>query len=221
MGNLYLNYMKTIKKLFLTSFTAYVVKELIKFLDKDPQDTTTAFIPTAADPYKKNQWFVDEDKEALTKHGFNLSEVDIKNKTEKRLYGILSKFELIIVAGGNSFYLLEKSLESGFDKALRKLLSEGIVYVGGSAGAVIVGPSLEPVKTLDDPQQGKNLKNYNGMGIVDFVVLPHYGNPKYEARYKNIIRDKSLSNFKLIPLTNNQAIEVRGDKYKIISSSNE
>ena len=209
--------MKIYNKLFLESFTAYVVDDLVKFINILPKKVSIAFISTAADPYQ-DKWFVEKDKEALLNKGFKITDVDIKNKKEKVLYKLLVNFDLIFVSGGNAFYLLEKSLESGFDKVIKKLLRKGLIYVGSSAGSAIVGPSLEAVITLDDPKLGPNLKNYNGFGIVDFTILPHYGDPKYEGRYKKIVGDFTNSKYKVIPLTNQQAIQVVGDDYKIIES---
>lgn len=203
------------KKLFLSSFLAYVIDDLIQFLNIPSNKVKVAFISTAADPYE-DKWFVEKDRLSLVENGFNVTDIDIKNKKEEELYGVLSDFDTVFVSGGNAFYLLEKSLECGFDKVILKLLNKGIVYAGSSAGSTLLGPSLEPVKTLDDPKLGPNLRNFNGLNIVDFVILPHYGEPKYEDRYKSIINEYADSKYKVIPLSNNQAIKVVGDKYEII-----
>lgn len=203
------------KKLFLASFLAYVIDDLVRFINIPSNKVKIAFISTAADPYA-DKWFVEKDRLSLVENGFSVTDIDIKNKKEEELYGVLSDFDTVFVSGGNVFYLLEKTIESGFDKVILKLLNKGIVYVGSSAGSTLLGPSLEPVKTLDDPKLGPNLRNFNGLNIVDFVILPHYGEPKYVDRYKSIINEYSDSKYKVIPLSNNQAIKVVGDKYEII-----
>ena len=156
------------KKLFLTSIN---IDQLPKFTGKNPRGLKVAFIQTAADPYE-DKWFVEADRKKLIELGFVLVDLDLKDKTQDELQSILSKVDIIYVTGGNSFYLLEKMRESGFDKILPALLEQGIIYAGSSAGAVIVGSSLEPIKSLDDPSKAPNLKSYDGLGLVDFVIIP-------------------------------------------------
>lgn len=209
--------MKT-KKLFLASFTAYVVDELAEFIGKKPDDTKIAFIPTAANPYE-DRWFVDKERNELVNKGFRVTDFDIKNRNENKLFSFLSNFDAVVVAGGNVFYLLEKSLEVNFKSVLKKLLDNGVIYVGGSAGAALVGPSLEPVESLDDPSKAPNLKSFDGLSIVDFVVLPHAGEEKYKDKYDQILEKFKHFKYKVIPITNYQAIEVVGDKYKVVEKN--
>jgi dipeptidase E len=81
--------------------------------------------------------------------------------------------------------------------------------VGASAGALIVGPSTEPVTQLDDPAEAPALKSLAGLGFVDFVVLPHYGDETLSA-YQAVI-DEYGNRFELIPLRDDQAIVVEAD----------
>lgn len=188
---------------------------LIEFIGRDPKNIKVAFITTAADLYT-DKWFVDKDRDAFIRRGFKVTDVDIKHKNERELFDMLSKYDLVVVAGGYVFYMLEKSLESGFDKVLNKLLAKGTVYVGGSAGAVLVGPSLLPVESLDDPSKAPLLKSFDGLGLVNFVVIPHSGEEKYKERYDKILEKFKHFKYKIIPITNKQAVEVVGDNYRIV-----
>lgn len=213
----HLNYMKTNKKLFLASFTAFVVDKLVEFVGTPANSKRVAFIPTGADPYD-DKWFVEKDRSALSEAGFDITEVDIKNISATDLYDKLSAFDLIVVSGGNSFYILEQALKCDFKEVLEKLLDRGVVYVGGSAGASLVGPDLSFAKTLDNPQMAPGLKFYKALGIVDFEVLPHFGEIKYQDRYEKILEEYSDAAYEIIPLTNYQAIEVVGTDYKIVET---
>jgi dipeptidase E len=68
---------------------------------------------------------------------------------------------------------------------------------------------------LDDPKKAPNLESYEGLGLVDFVVLPHYGDKKYEKKYQRIMGKFGKKRLKLIPLTNEQAIIMKGRSYRI------
>ncbi|MEK7592773.1 MAG: Type 1 glutamine amidotransferase-like domain-containing protein [Patescibacteria group bacterium] len=201
------------KKLYLTSSK---LGGLLDLLSDSPKQTNLAFIPTAGDPYKDHS-FVDEDRMKLIDEGFKVQDVDLKGIQTDELRKKFKGIDVVYVAGGNTFYLLEKVLESGFDVVIKELIDKGVIYAGGSAGAVLAGPTIEPVDAFDDPKAAPHLKSYAGLGLVDFIVLPHYkSDPKYEAIQEKIIRDWSDKGYKVIPLTNGQAIRVIDDSYKII-----
>ena len=147
--------------------------------------------------------------------GFKLTEVGLKDKKKDDLLGMLQKVDIIYVAGGNTFYLLEKVRESGFDQVLPILLDRGIIYAGESAGAVLACPTIEPIKFMDEPSKAPNLKSFEGLGLVDFVVLPHYGAEFSEAVFEQLKAEYGNKGFKLIPLTNDQSIIVENDSYII------
>lgn len=58
---------------------------------------------------------------------------------------------------------------------LRRHVSDGLPYIGTSAGAVLAGPSIEPVSLLDDPGVAPSLRDYAGLGLTEHVVIPHVG----------------------------------------------
>lgn len=201
------------KKLFLTSIN---IDKLPEFIGRDLKGLKVAFIQTAADPYE-DKWFAEADRKKLIEFGFDLVEVELRNKNQEELQNILKGIDVIYFTGGNSFYLLEKVRESGFDKIIPGLLEQGIIYAGSSAGAVIMGLSLEPIKYLDDPAIAPNLQSYDGLGLVDFVVIPHYEKEKYKEKQDKILKEFS-DKFKIQTLTDNQTILVEDDNYKIIEN---
>lgn len=202
------------RKMYLTSVG---LGKLPSILPKPPSETKVAFVPTAADTYI-DKWFIDVDIKKLNDFGFHITQIDIKDKDEQQLEKELDGFDVVYVAGGNSFYLLEKVYESGFDKVIKKLMDNGIVYVGASAGAVIVCPTIEPVTELDDPSKAPNLKSKNGLNLIDFVILPHYGKEKYIDKYKKIMDMYQNKGYEMKTLTDQQAVIVEGNNYRIIDT---
>jgi len=205
------------KKLFLASNAYKVLDKFVELLDSPPSDLIVAFIPTAADVYK-DKTFIDEDRNKLTELGFKILEINISGKTEKTLREKFKDVDIIFVAGGNTFYLLEKTLSSGFDKIIKEHVKKGKYYIGSSAGSVIAGTSIEPVKPIDDPTKAPNLKSFNGLNLIDKIILPHYGNEKYQEKINKILNDYTHSNVKIIKLTDNQALFVEGKMLKVITS---
>lgn len=200
------------KKLYLTSLGLGRLSDL---LTKSPQASQLAFVPTAADPYE-DKWFVEADRRKLASLGFKLQELDLKAERAESLRQKLEKVDVIYVAGGNSFYLLEKVIESGFDKVVRDLVGNGLVYAGGSAGAVLAGPDIEPVASLDDPREAPNLRSTKGLGLVDFVILPHYGKEKYREKFDKILSEFSDKDYELVTLTDHEAVVIDGERLEIV-----
>jgi len=192
-------------KLYLTS-VAKGSMDKIDFQGK----TKVAFIPTAADPYI-DKFFIEEDREALKLKGLEVTDYDIKDKSEEEVLANLQAFEIIFVAGGNSYYLLDKMNQCNFKDILKKL-SDNKIYVGSSAGSVVTAPNTAYVELLDDPSKTPNLSSYDALGLVDFYILPHYGREKYKERCKKILETyKSLN---IIPLKDEELIVVTGTEYK-------
>ena len=201
------------KKLYLTSSK---VDGLLDLLLDSSERTNLAFIPTAGDPYVDHS-FVDEDRQKFEALGFKIQDVDLKNTHADLLREKLKQIDVVYVAGGNTFYLLEKVIESGFDVVIKELVKRGVIYAGGSAGAVLAGPTIEPVDVFDDPKAAPNLKSYAGLGLIDCIVLPHYhSDAKYAGLHEKVIKKWSKKGYTVIPITNDQAIRVVDDAYKII-----
>lgn len=205
------------KKLFLASFFAYSSPLLLPMLPKSPRGLKLAFIPTTADPYDDKSWML-EDRNKLEQMGFDVFDVDLKNKTQEALAKDLEKADVIFVSGGNTYYLMEKVTKSGFDKVVKKLLNRGVIYVGSSAGTAIMCPTIEYLEDLDDRSKAK-LDSFQGLGLIDFLILPHYGEPKYEKRFQSIIAKWKDKGYKIQTLTNNQVITVEKNITKVMDTS--
>lgn len=149
------------------------------------------FIPTAANAEPGNKdWFLKQIFD-LQKHGFDWidfidpSAADIDWKTR------LSEVTIVFVSGGNTFHLLDQARKTGFDKWLGQN-RENIVYVGVSAGSIVVTPSIgiAPVDNGDENVAG--ITDLAGFHFVDFEVSPHTpemvsvkANAAYAATTKN------------------------------------
>lgn len=205
------------KKLFLASYASMVVDKVLDILPKKPNHLTLAFIPTARDPYKITTT-IDPEKEKLESMGFSIKVVDLKNKSKEELRKDFENVDVIFVAGGNTFYLLEKVVESGFFELAKELVGKGVVYIGSSAGSVLAGPDIDITRELDDPSEAPNLKTTKGLGLVDFIVLPHYGKGFYKEKTMKVYKQWKNSNYKIIPLTDKQAVIVTGNKYRIVEA---
>lgn len=137
---------------------------------------------------------------------YKYREVIKKVRKAKLLEKDLSKGDVIYFSGGNSFYLNYWMKKVDFKKTMLKLFEKGKVYAGSSAGAVVAGSLITPMEFLDHPEETPERID-EGLGFVDYSILPHWGYEKYKADYKRVMEKYGNDErFKLIKLTNKEAI---------------
>ena len=191
-------------KVYLASYAMMTMGKISKN-EGSVTGKRAVFIPTAGDPYD-NKDFVEADKIALQKYGIEVTDLDLKNKTEKEIDKSLAMADILLVAGGDTFYLMEKLKESGADRAIKNFISRGGVYIGSSAGSIICCPTIEGAEKFDNPNLAPNLKNFNGMGIFNEVVIPHTQKEKYFERVKEATEKLTSKGFKVCHLTDNDVL---------------
>lgn len=201
------------KRLFLASSGLEYIKVFVK---KDPSDLRMLFIPTAGN-LDNDAWWIKKDQDVLGKMGFQITEFDIAEETYENLENALNNTDIVYVAGGNTFYLLQQLQDTGFDKLLTKYVEDGVLYAGASAGSIIAGLDIEPVSVLDEPKKVEGLATTKALGWVRAVPVPHYD---MTARTKVIdgIKKKYEGKFEIVLLTDDEAMVVEGDDWKLVES---
>lgn len=209
---------KTIKKLFLASSANLVISDIAKHLPS--KGLKLIFINTPAEGEDGDKKWLEDDRSALVKAGFVVSEYTITGKTKEEIKNHLGAFDIIFVSGGNTFYALEKIQQSGCAEVIRDYVEQGKIYIGSSAGSILAGPDIYPAYYTDAIEKAPNLKGYTGLGLIDVVVLPHWGNDYFKELYPNKRLEHAYTpNHKIILLTDNQYLSVANDKYEIIDVS--
>jgi dipeptidase E len=205
------------QKLFLASY-AVVTLDLIKpLLPKPAHQTPVAFITTAADPYEDKS-FLELDRNKLLEMGFSVTDVDLKVTQNSELEKILNAVELIFVAGGNTFYLLDQARKSGFAAIVKKCIENGTIYVGSSAGSALCCPTIEHAKEFDDPALAPDLNgDFTGLNLIPEILIPHAQKEKYFDRITRARTTMEANGFNVVTLTDEQVFVVIGDESKIIS----
>lgn len=205
--------MDNMKRLFLASSGLEYIKT---FVGREPNQVSMLFIPTAGN-LDKDVWWIDKDRDVLAKMGFNITEADIETTPLDKLKALLDTTDIVYVAGGNTFHLLKQMRESGFDELLTQFVNNDGLYAGASAGALLAGADIEPVASIDEPELVDGLSSTKGLGFVNIVPIPHYDmTDRTEAI--DAIKQKYDKDFEIILITDDQAIIVEGDTWKIVES---
>lgn len=202
--------------LFLTSIN---ITGFLPYIKRPAHELKVLYTDTAANPYEKKD-FIDWDRNVLKEKNISYTEFNLANipdnGAEKVLSDLFTDVDVLIVSGGNTFYLLQEVLRTRFDKLIKRKITEGMWYVGTSAGAVIAGSIIEPVKYMDNPEKAPDLKTFTGLELVDFVIVPHMGQERYGTRLKQIVQECEEKKYAFIAITDEESILVEGDKYRTI-----
>ena len=85
--------------------------------------------------------------------------IDVSRDSREQMEAVLAEASCTFVLGGNTFYLMHWMRQSGFDALVRRRVSEGMLYVGSSAGAIVAGQSISTAywKGWDDPKAATDL----------------------------------------------------------------
>lgn len=202
-------------KLYLASYTMVSMAKIIKHEGRDFAGKKAIFIPTAGDPYD-NKDFVEADRIALEKYGLDVIEMDIKNKNVEEIRKAIIGADIVLVAGGDTFYLMEKLKESGADKIIKEFVERGGIYIGSSAGSIICCPTIEGAEEFDNPNLAPKLDNFNGLGIFRNVIIPHAQKEKYFERIKRTTERLESKGYKVYPLTDDDVLFFDGHSCVIL-----
>lgn len=202
-------------KLYLASYAMTTMAKIIKHEGRDLAKKKAIFIPTAGDPYD-NRDFVEADRIALEKYGLDVVEIDVKNRSEEEIREAIDGADIVLVAGGNTFYLMEKLKKSGADKTIKEFIEKGGMYIGSSVGSIICCPTIEGAKEFDDPNLAPKLDNFDGMGIFKDVIIPHTQKKKYFERIKKTTEKLKSKGYKVYQLTDDNVLFFDGNSSVIL-----
>lgn len=128
--------------LILLSKNKAIIKEHLK------PNTNIGFIATASE-LETNREYMYQDREDLLKMSYYIIDIDISKESKQEIIKKLNDVDVIYVAGGNSFYLLQQLIVKDALQELKEFANNK-VYIGSSAGACIVCPSIDYAQKLDD-----------------------------------------------------------------------
>lgn len=196
-------------RLLLTSFGHESIGDFVQ--------GTVAYIPDATRSFADKTEWVNVERDMLRGHGLGLVELPLASTSPAETDRILSEVDGVYVAGGETFDLLGVLRSTGNFDVLRRRVLDGLPYIGTSAGAVLAGPSIEPVSLMDDPGLAPSLGDHSGLGFTEYVVIPHLGdNPPFSLDvFAETVRTYG-ADWKLVLLHDGQALLVDDDGTHLI-----
>ncbi|MEK7508212.1 MAG: Type 1 glutamine amidotransferase-like domain-containing protein [Patescibacteria group bacterium] len=204
------------QKILLLSSGRFLINNT-KVFEKPFKDMKMAYVITASKGVE-NLDYIERERKFFKDQNFNYQEVDLDGKSSDELRDLLKNFEIVYVTGGNTFYLLKSIRQSGFDKIIRELISQGLVYMGASAGSYVMCPSIE-MATWEHQNKYNHcgVDDLTGLNSVPFLITAHF-----KPEYKELIQEKiKNTKYPVKILTDEQAILIQDDKVELIGSGSE
>lgn len=171
----------------------------------------TAAIPDTEQNGSRPEW-AQAEIDAVAQHAKEFFEYDLANKTPDMLEADLPDCDLIYFIGGNTFHLLDMVNKSGFREFVTGHLAQGKSVWGGSAGAIIHGPDIAFIKSMDAPEKA-NLTSTQGLELTQLRILPHWHGNHHQEALDCLAKNPDVD---IICLTDDQALFIEGNKTEIL-----
>lgn len=199
--------------------TPNTVQACVELVGKPQNKISIAIINEAyAVEEGDKRWVLDNLNDVAENFG---GEIDIVNllalpieEIEKRLF----QKDVIFVVGGNTDYLMHVFNKTGFSKILPKLL-ETKVYVGSSAGSMIMGKrvSAEAYLRIYGEHDDYKVKEY--LGLVDLAIKPHLNSSAFPNNRPEVLDEVAAGlGFPVYGLQDDAALVVNGSEQAFIGS---
>ncbi|MFA6254300.1 MAG: Type 1 glutamine amidotransferase-like domain-containing protein [Candidatus Paceibacterota bacterium] len=162
-------------KLILASDLSFLLKYGYDLTGIPKDQMKIGYVTTASKGARKFGQRVQETiMPTIRENGYSIEEIDIKDKSKEELLSFFKDKNIIHIEGGNTFYLLKAIKETGFDEILKELLKEGKIYIGTSAGAYVMCPSIAVSDWDDEAVDRFGLSDFTALNYVPFVLKVHY-----------------------------------------------
>lgn len=199
--------------------TPNTVQACVDLVGKSQDEIKVAIINEAYAVEKGDKYWVVDNLNSVTQN-FK-GGIDIINLLALSLDEVearIEKCDVIFVIGGDNDYLMSVFNKTGFAELLPKLL-ETKVYVGSSAGSIVVG------KRISDAAYSNLSGDYNTYGIerylelVDFAFKPHLNSPVWvNNRAEKLAITCAGTDYPVYALQDDSAIVIDGETTKFIGS---
>lgn len=199
--------------------TPELAKTLSDLVGKPLENISIAVINEAAavEPGDK-RWFFNEMQNISKTVGgeidiINLLALDLSTVKERVAFA-----DVIYVVGGLTDYLMTVFDRTSFGKMLKDELLCDKVYVGASAGSMVLGRRISTEGYKNVYRKGELELDVNEyMGLTDFAIFPHLDSPIWERNRLEIIAEAVKDYiYPVYAITDSQAVVVNGDDISFV-----
>jgi dipeptidase E len=207
-------------KLFLASSIDKTLNLLLNKLNYSLSGKKVLFIENASDNEEGDKWWITLDREAFEKAGAKAITLDLRENNKEAFKEKINEVDIIHFCGGSVLYLMSLIRKQDLQQVIVDAVKNNdVLYTGTSAGSMIAARDLSLSK-YDPDEEGfvEDVEDFSGLGLVDFLVIPHAGNKDFIESDIKMVEKLPEYNQTLMFLYDNQAIWVEGEGIKLLSS---
>ena len=202
-------------KLLLTSSgisNGKIADALRELTSKSPQDTKVGFVPTAANAEGGSKEWLVNDLLRLRDAGYTWVDIVDPSAAGVDWRQRLADVDIVFLCGGNTFHLLDQLRQSGLGDWLKGHVEEK-VYVGSSAGSIVMTPTIATANGADPNLKG--MTDLSALGLVDFDIIPHIPDTPLAAAEKYA----EAAERNVFALDDTSAIKAHDDSVEVVSQN--
>ena len=164
--------------LYGSGYLDHVASEIQDFLSSDAR---VVFVPFALHDREAYAELAGKRFEAM-----GLSLVSVHQNPES-----INDADAIFIGGGNTFRLLNALYENALIETIRKRVSNGMAYIGSSAGSNVACPTIKTTNDMPIVEP----PSLNALGLVGFQINPHFLDPDPDSTHKGETREERINQF--------------------------
>lgn len=186
-----------------------VVGEFLKLIERPVGDVAVGFVPVAARTESEIKYIQAAKQELIDLGTKKIIDINFSAGDEDKL----KQCDVMYVCGGNTFHLLNEIRNKSFDDVITEFIQDGKLYVGVSAGTIVVTPSIEVAQIEPADENDVGLTNFAGLSVVDFEISPH--TPEVVS-YENVEKYMQDREIKLYAISDKTALKVEDNSVEVI-----
>lgn len=198
---------------------ASIINALKELSLKPFEDLRLGFVPTASNIETGDKWWLIEDLETCGNLKFkSIDIIDISAMPQDMCLKRLEDTDIIMVEGGNTYHLRYWIKKSGLESKFPKLL-ENRVYVGISAGSMVIGPTIVPIESEKNAalDAGDEIIE-DGLNYVNFLIEPHVNSSYFpELTFDYVRKESENTKHTIYGLDDDSAIKVVENEITVVS----
>lgn len=162
-----------------------------------------------------HRWFADELTRLVSVIGGNIEFVDLQAHEMEYVEERIDLADMIFCFGGNTDYLANTFIKTGFDKLLPRILTEK-VWMGSSAGSCVM--CHKEAEEIQETVYKEKRAAEHFMDYVPIIFLPHlHGFIEFDK--PEIVRASELTDLPVYALSDDAALKVIDDQAPVVLGS--
>jgi len=166
-------------------------------ISKPLEEIRVLFMPD--DCASEKEILSDKFYDRLVSYGFKRENITVLNYYNADSFKNLD-IDMLYLSGGNTFSVLHRIRKHGFDTAMINYIKNGVIYVGGSAGAHIASANTRHVLKYD--QNTAQITDFSGLNLFEGILVCHFSNER-QAHFESLKREGI---YKVFTLTNDESL---------------